>query len=95
MLISDPHMADFIFYHECAHARDPDKSEIGANCEAFIQLQEQGLMTPPKESALAATHRRMRRLPSRYGGSGEVFWEKTMACVQRGGEFSAAAETPH
>jgi hypothetical protein len=23
----------------------------------------------------------MRRLPSRYGGSGAVFWEKTMACV--------------
>ena len=22
-----------------------------------------------------------RRLPSRYGGSGEVFWEKTLACV--------------
>ena len=88
MLVSDPHMADFIFYHECAHARDSDKSEIEANCEAFLQLQQQGLMTPAKEYALGATHRRMRRLPSRYGGSGEVFWEQTMACVQRGGDFS-------
>lgn len=88
MLVSDPHMADFIFYHECAHARDQNKSEIEANCEAFLQLQQQGLMTPAKEYALGATHRRMRRLPSRYGGSGEVFWEQTMACVQRGGNFS-------
>lgn len=83
MLISDPHMADFIFYHECAHARDPEKSEIEANCEAFIELQQQGLMTPAKEYALGATHRRMLRLPSRYGGNGEVFWEQTIACVQR------------
>ena len=88
MLVSDPHMADFIFYHECAHARDPDKSEIEANCEAFLQLQQQGLMTPVKENALGATHRRMRRLPSRYGGNGEIFWEQTMACVQRAGDPS-------
>jgi hypothetical protein len=93
MLVSDPHMADFIFYHECAHARDQDKSEIEANCEAFLQLQQQGLMTPAKEYALGATHRRMRRLPSRYGGSGEVFWEQTMACVQRGGDFSEPVES--
>jgi hypothetical protein len=92
MLVSDPHMADFIFYHECAHARDQDKSEIEANCEAFLQLQQQGLMTPAKEHALSATHRRMRRLPSRYGGSGEVFWEQTMACVQRSGDFLQPVE---
>ncbi|MEO0315296.1 MAG: hypothetical protein RI928_1752 [Pseudomonadota bacterium] len=91
MLASDPHMADFIFYHECAHARDPDKNEIEANCEAFLQLQQQGLMTPVKEHALSDTHRRMRRLPSRYGGSGEIFWEQTMACVQRGGDLSEAS----
>lgn len=83
MQARDPHMTDFIFYHECAHARDPAKSEIEANCEAFIELQQQGLMTPVKEQALSATHRRMLRLPSRYGGSGEVFWDQTMACVQR------------
>lgn len=91
MLASDPHMADFIFYHECAHARDPDKNEIEANCEAFLQLQQQGLMTPVKEHALSDTHRRMRRLPSRYGGSGEIFWEQTMACVQRDGDLSEAS----
>ena len=93
MLVSDPHMADFIFYHECAHARDPAKSEIEANCEAFLQLQQQGLMTPAKEYALGATHRRMLRLPSRYGGSGEAFWEQTMACVQRTNALSEPAKT--
>ncbi len=95
MLVSDPHMADFIFYHECAHARDPDKSEIEANCEAFLELQQQGLMTPAKEHALGATHRRMLRLPSRYGGSGEVFWEQTMACVQHKTALSEAADRKH
>ncbi len=83
MMVRDPHMSDFIFYHECAHARDPDKTEIEANCDAFVALQQLGMMNDAKEYALGATHRRMLRLPSRYGGSGEVFWEQTMACVQR------------
>jgi hypothetical protein len=78
---NDPHMLDFIFYHECAHATDPERDEIAANCEAYLDLEREGMMSEGLERSLALTHRKMRRLPSRYGGSGAVFWEKTMACV--------------
>ena len=77
----DPHMLDFIFYHECAHATDPTRDEIDANCEAYLELERLGLMSEALDRALARTHRKMLRLPSRYGGSGAAFWDKTMACV--------------
>ena len=82
MRASDPHMLDFIFYHECAHATDPNRDEIEANCQAYLDLEREGMMDPVLEHKLAHTHRKMRRLPSRYGGSGAVFWDKTMACVE-------------
>lgn len=81
-LATDPHMIDFIFYHECAHATGPERDEIEANCEAFLELERLGLMDEHKERAIAHTHRKWRRLPTRYGGSGAVFWDKTMDCVK-------------
>lgn len=81
MLARDPHMSDFIFYHECAHAQDPQRDEIEANCEAYLELDKLGVLTPERVEALAATHKKMLRLPSRYGGSGDVFWERTLSCV--------------
>lgn len=81
-LQTDPHMLDFIFYHECAHASDPARGEVEANCEAFLELERLGMMDADKEQAIAKTHRKWRRLPTRYGGSGAVFWEKTLACVE-------------
>jgi hypothetical protein len=88
MLEKDPHMSDFIFYHECAHAQDERRNEIEANCEAYLELDKLGMLTAERIQALAATHTKMRRLPSRYGGSGEVFWEKTLACVNNRTENS-------
>jgi len=88
MLEKDPHMSDFIFYHECAHAQDERRNEIEANCEAYLELDKLGMLTTERIEALAATHTKMRRLPSRYGGSGEVFWEKTLACVNNRTENS-------
>ncbi len=78
---NDPHMVDFIFYHECAHATDPTRDEIEANCEAYLELERLGMMNETLDRALAHSHRKMMRLPSRYGGSGAAFWDKTMACV--------------
>lgn len=83
MLARDPHMSDFIFYHECAHAQDAQRDEIEANCEAYLELDKLGVLTPDRIEALASTHKKMLRLPSRYGGSGEVFWERTLSCVNR------------
>ena len=86
---NDPHMPDFIFYHECAHATDPARDEIEANCEAYLELDKLGMMNEGLERALARSHRKMLRLPTRYGGSGTAFWDKTMACVN-GRRASAA-----
>ena len=92
---SDPHMLDFIFYHECAHATDPTRDEIAANCEAYLELERLGMMTDSLQQALARTHRKMLRLPSRYGGSGAAFWDKTMACVHDAhGEIASADKIP-
>ncbi len=82
MLARDPHMADFIFYHECGHAQNDKLDEIEANCYAYITLQKLGLLDAGKEAALAITHKKMLRLPSRYGGNGETFWARTIACVK-------------
>ena len=78
---TDPHMIDFIFYHECAHATDMTRDEIEANCEAYLELERLGMMNEALDRSLARSHRKARRLPSRYGGSGAAFWDKTMACV--------------
>lgn len=83
MIARDPHMADFIFYHECGHAQDEQLDEIGANCYALNTMEKLGLINDAKLAALGATHQRMLRLPSRYGGSGQVFWERTLACYQK------------
>ena len=77
----DPHMSDFVFYHECAHAKYETHDEIEANCIAYLELERQGLLTHDRQQALGETHKKMRRLPSRYGGSGAVFWERTLSCV--------------
>ncbi len=89
---NDPHMLDFIFYHECAHATGPDRDEIQANCEAYLELDRLGMMDETLERALARSHRKMMRLPSRYGSSGAAFWDKTMACVN-GRRTSIKADT--
>ena len=92
---SDPHMLDFIFYHECAHATDSSRDEIAANCEAYLELERLGMMSESLQKALARTHRKMLRLPSRYGGSGAVFWEKTLACVDDAhAELATADKSP-
>ncbi len=83
MLERDPHMADFIFYHECGHAKNDQLDEIQANCYAYIELEKLGLLNASKAAALAATHKKMLRLPSRYGGTGEIFWARTLEGVQQ------------
>ncbi len=90
---SDPHMLDFIFYHECAHATGPERDEIGANCEAYLEMEKLGMMNEALDKALARTHRRMLRLPSRYGGSGAAFWDKTMECVNQRHALAGGSET--
>jgi len=94
MLTRDPHLADFIFYHECGHAKEQNLGEIEANCYAVLEMQRLGLMSDATLAALGATHGQMLRLPSRYGGSGQVFWGRTMTCVRTKTEAAAAQRYP-
>ncbi len=76
-------MWDFIFFHECAHAKDKRLSEIGANCAAYIEMQDRGLMNAIRFKDIEAAHLRIMALPEQYGGNGMEFWRMTLDCVER------------
>ncbi len=73
---------DFVFLHECAHARDPNFTEIEANCEAYLEMERRGLMNPIRLKDIEAAHLQILNLPQEYGGNGIEFWRRTLACVQ-------------
>jgi len=74
-------ITDFIFYHECGHAREQQIDEIEANCYALLSLQALGMLNEEKLAILASHHQSMTRLPARYGGNGSVFWQRTLDCA--------------
>ncbi len=76
-------MWDFIYFHECAHARNAQATEIDANCAAYIEMQERGLMNAIRSKDIEAAHLRIMNLPEQYGGNGIGFWRQTMECVDR------------
>ncbi len=76
-------MWDFIYFHECAHARDQRQTEIGANCAAYLEMQERGLMNAIRFKDIEAAHLRIMNLPEQYGGNGMEFWRMTLECVDR------------
>lgn len=83
---------DFVFLHECAHARDLRLTEIEANCSAFIEMEQRGLMNPIRHKDIEAAHLQIMNLPDEYGGNGIEFWRRTMACVQAKQSENKSAE---
>ena len=76
---------DFVYFHECAHAQQPSLSEIEANCASYKEMESRGLMNYNRMKELEAVHLGMMgNLPEEYGGSGAMFWHKTMQCVRKG-----------
>lgn len=76
---------DFVFFHECAHAREPALTEIEANCAAYLEMEKRGLMNPIRFKDIEAAHLQILNLPAEYGGNGIEFWRRTLECVQAGG----------
>jgi hypothetical protein len=76
-----PAIWDFVYFHECAHAQQPSLTEIEANCASYKELQRRGLMNYHRMKELEAIHLSMLILPEEYGGSGAMFWHKTMQCA--------------
>ncbi len=75
----DPLMQAFIRRHECQHAKGV-RDEITANCMALVHMRAQGLTTR-QEARLQRWHQAEGRLDPQYGGSGAVFWERTLRCA--------------
>ena len=79
-----PAIWDFVYFHECAHAQQPSLTEIEANCASYKELERRGLMNYHRMKELEAIHLSMLMLPEEYGGSGAMFWHRTMQCVKEG-----------
>jgi len=64
-----PEVRDFLFFHECAHARVPTEVELEANCAGLIDMRAAGRATPALEAKLRG-----------YFGK-HPYWEDTFACA--------------
>ncbi len=80
--LSNAGLWDFVFLHECAHAQQPQLTEIEANCSAYLEMEKRGLMNPIRFKDIEAAHLQILNLPMEYGGNGVEFWRRTMECVQ-------------
>ncbi|MEO6928589.1 MAG: hypothetical protein ABI190_05430 [Casimicrobiaceae bacterium] len=67
-----PVVHDFIFFHECAHARIPTNDEPQANCGGLRDMRTAGRAGPAVENALTA-----------YFGAGSLYWNSTLKCANR------------
>ena len=72
-------MQSFIKRHECQHANGV-QDEIAANCAALLQMRALGL-TVQQESQIGNWLSAEGTLDPQYGGSGAVFWERTLRCA--------------
>lgn len=65
-----PEVHDYIFFHECAHARVPTVDEIQANCAGLQDMRAAGRAGTAVEARLGA-----------FYGPGSGFWARTLECA--------------
>jgi hypothetical protein len=68
---------DFIFFHECAHARIPTSDELQANCAGLKDMRAAGRAGFAVEAKLAA-----------FYGLGNDYWARTLKCANAEGVWS-------
>ena len=61
---------DYIFFHECAHARVPTVDELQANCAGLKDMRAAGRAGFALESKLGA-----------FFGAGNDYWARTLKCA--------------
>jgi hypothetical protein len=71
----------FTYYHECAHLQIPTSNEIDANCTALRNMRANGDLTAREEELVEMATRSTGILAPQYGGSGDAFWDATIACA--------------
>jgi hypothetical protein len=74
-----PELHDFIFFHECAHARVPTEVELEANCAGLIDMRAAG-------RAGFAFETRLRKQVGRAS-----YWTDTFQCAD---EYAARERAP-
>lgn len=83
-----PISLEFLFYHECAHARfgtrftTQQQSELGANCEGLRKMRSDGRITPAQEQEVGQFHINQNVYANLYG-SGAAYWNLTLACANQ------------
>jgi hypothetical protein len=73
---------DFVFFHECAHAKSRSFDELQANCLGLLDMRAAGRAGKAVEARLAAYHRRLGYMGPQYGLSRD-FWARTVSCANR------------
>lgn len=76
---STPLMQSFIKRHECQHANGV-QDEVAANCAALLQMRALGL-SAQQEARIASWLSAEGTLDPQYGGTGAIFWERTVRCA--------------
>ena len=65
-----PEMHDYLFFHECAHARVPTRDEVQANCVGLKDMRAAGRAGFAVEARIAA-----------FYGVANDYWAKTLKCA--------------
>ena len=69
-----PVMRDYLFFHECAHARVPTPDEITANCIGLKDMRAAGRAGAAVEARIAE-----------FYGPGNGYWARTLQCANAAG----------
>ena len=75
-----PDLQDFLFFHECAHARVPTEVELEANCAGLIDMRLSGRATPTFETRFRA-----------IVGNAQ-YWSDTFECADKWAERERAKQ---
>jgi hypothetical protein len=65
-----PEVRDYLFFHECAHAKVPTKDEVQANCVGLRDMRAAGRAGVAVEARLAT-----------FYGPGSRYWADTLQCA--------------
>jgi len=73
MKVLAPEVRDFLFFHECAHARIPTENEREANCAGLKDMRAAGRAGPAFEKKLRANF-----------AENNAYWNDTFKCANAG-----------
>ena len=65
-----PEVRDFLFFHECAHARVPTENELEANCAGLLDMRAAGRAGPAFEAKLRG-----------FFPPDNAYWNDTFRCA--------------